>query len=95
MQVPCSGTPSGTTIQGPREKTSGARHAFGSNSSDLFVLAQQIAGGPSRAAGLGHVVGKRFVAERYEYVDWSYLGQKDRNQLYNCSLVHPPNGGMN
>ena len=41
------------TIQGPREKTSGARHAFGSNSSDLFVLAQQIAGGPSRAAGLG------------------------------------------
>ena len=34
-------------------KTSGARHAFGSNSSGLFALAQQIAGGPSRAAGLG------------------------------------------
>ena len=35
------------------KKTSGARHAFGSNSSGLFALAQQIAGGPSRAAGLG------------------------------------------
>ena len=46
---------------------------------------------------LGHVFGKRFLfgAYRDEYVDWSYLGQKDRNQLYNCSLVHPPNGGMN
>ena len=37
----------------PAKKTSGARHAFESNSSGLFALAQQIAGGPSRAAGLG------------------------------------------
>jgi len=28
------------------KKTSGARHAFGSNSSGLFALAQQIVGGP-------------------------------------------------
>ena len=37
----------------PVKKTSGARHAFGSNSSGLFAIDQQIAGRPTRAAGLG------------------------------------------
>ena len=45
------------------KKTSGARHAFGSNSSGLFALAQQIAGGPSRAAGLGPCFWKTFCGE--------------------------------
>ncbi|HAJ84704.1 MAG TPA: hypothetical protein DCM25_08095 [Rhodobacteraceae bacterium] len=40
-----------------------AHHAFGSNSSDLFVFALQVGGGPPRAAG--HVFGKRFAAWRY------------------------------
>tara|TARA_B100000768_G_scaffold153806_1_gene150183 strand:+ start:490 stop:834 length:345 start_codon:yes stop_codon:yes gene_type:complete len=35
------------------KKTSGARHAFVSNSSGLFAIDQQIVGGASRAAGLG------------------------------------------
>ena len=51
----------------PAKKTSGARHAFGSDSSGLFALNQQIAGGPSRAAGLGHVFRKRFVVNGYEH----------------------------
>ena len=37
--------------------------AFGSNSSGLFALAQQIAGGPSRAAGLGPCFWKTFCGE--------------------------------
>ena len=37
----------------PAKKTSGARYAFGNNSSGLFALTQQIVGGPSRAAGRG------------------------------------------
>lgn len=37
------------------KKISVARHAFGSNSSGLFALDQQIAGGPSQALGLEHV----------------------------------------
>ena len=37
---------------GPAPPIPGARHAFGSNSSGLFALNQQIVGGPSRAAGL-------------------------------------------
>ena len=45
------------------KKTSGARHAFGSNSSGLFARAQQIAGGPSRAAGLGPCFWKTFCGE--------------------------------
>ncbi|MDA9009927.1 hypothetical protein N9J35_01440, partial [bacterium] len=44
----------------PVKKTSGARHAFGSNSSGLFALTQQIAGGPSWAAGLGPCFWKTF-----------------------------------
>ena len=40
----------------PAKKTSGARYAFGNNSSGLFALTQQIVGGPSRAAGLGALV---------------------------------------
>ena len=44
----------------PAKKTSGARRAFGSNSSGLFALAQQIAGGPSWAAGLGPYFWKTF-----------------------------------
>ena len=39
------------------------RRAFGSNSSGLFALAQQIAGGPSRAAGLGPCFWKTFCGE--------------------------------
>ena len=53
-----------TFIKQPAKKTSGARDAFGGNSSGLFALAQQIAGGPSRAAGLGPCFGKRFVENR-------------------------------
>jgi len=44
----------------PAKKTSGARHAFGSNSSGLFELDQHIVGGPSRAAGLGPCFWKTF-----------------------------------
>jgi hypothetical protein len=42
------------------KKTSGARHAFGSNSSGWFAIDQQIVGGPSRAAGLGPCFWKTF-----------------------------------
>ena len=45
------------------KKTSGARDAFGSNSSGFFALAQQIVGGPSRAAGLGPCFWKTFCGE--------------------------------
>jgi hypothetical protein len=40
----------------PAKKTSGARHAFGSNSSGLFAPDQQIACGPSRAMFLENVL---------------------------------------
>ena len=40
-----------------------ARHAFGSNSSGLFAIDQQIAGGPSRAVGLGPCFWKTFCSE--------------------------------
>ena len=49
----------------PAKKTSGARHAFESNSSGLFALAQQIVGGPRGPRALGRVFGKRFVVNRY------------------------------
>ena len=48
----------------PAKKTSGARHAFGSDSSGFFALNQQIAGGLSRAAGLGHVLGNGLLERR-------------------------------
>ena len=48
----------------PAKKTSGARHAFGNNSSGLFALARQIAGGLSRAAGLGPCFWKTFCGEK-------------------------------
>jgi len=79
----------------PVKKTSGARHAFEVNSFGSPNSLSRSGVGLHGPRALGHVFGKRFVAERYEYVNRSYLGQKDRNQLYNCSLVHPPNGGMN
>ena len=44
----------------PAKKTSGARHAFGSNSSGWFALDLPIAGGPSRAEGLGPCFWKTF-----------------------------------
>ena len=44
----------------PAKKTSGARDAFGSNSSGLYALAQQIMGGPPGAEGLGPCFWKTF-----------------------------------
>jgi hypothetical protein len=34
-----------------------------------MAFGRQIAGGPSLTAGLGHVFGKRFVAQRYGYAN--------------------------
>ena len=79
----------------PVKKTSGARHAFEVN---LFGSPNSLSRSGVGLRGpraLGHVFGKRFVADRYVYVVRSYLGQRDRNQLFNCSFVHPTYGGMN
>jgi hypothetical protein len=52
----------------PVKKPSGARHAFGSNSSDLSNSLSRSRVGLRGPRALGHVFGKRFLAERYEYV---------------------------
>ena len=47
------------------KKTSGARHAFGSNSSDLSNSISRSRVGLRGPRALGHVFGKRFVVHRY------------------------------
>jgi hypothetical protein len=50
----------------PAQKTSGARHAFGSNSSDLSNSLSRSRVGLRGPRALGHVFGKRFVVNGYE-----------------------------
>ena len=64
------------------KKTSGARHAFGSNSSDLSNSLSRSRVGLRGPRALGHVFGKRFVVNRYEeYVRCDVL---EHNLVFLC-----------
>ena len=66
----------------PAKKTSGARHAFGSNPSGLLNLLNRSQVGLRGPRALGHVFGKRFVVNRYEeYVRCDVL---EHNLVFLC-----------
>jgi len=58
-------------VRGSRSiiKNSGARAAIGDVRSGLLGFGQLKEGGASLTAGLGHVFGKRLLAQRYGYAN--------------------------